>query len=347
MNSQELITNSLSNSPNDIMNQDVLNKLNERIIDLSIDYPDLEFLFTCEGHKCFSKGDIQIVKGKAKSGKSTFMLSLFAALLKGNYMGFNASIPEFVCMYIDTEQNQLNTAKITKSVHILSGLNLNERDPRFIAINLRGDNPNKRREYIEAAIYKFKPGLIIIDGIKDLIIGGDINDAKACHEAVEFLMFITKTYNLVIITTLHENKNDQHLRGHIGTELLNKSSEVWQVSKKGEVFEVEQTENRNEHSGNIRFSFIFDDLGLPVLVESTPKIDRTVELQLKKIESFSHCLADGGSKSYTQLAQEYCEVHNVKIKTAENDISIFRKSGYLIKDPTSGLYRFNCEKMPN
>jgi len=320
--------------------------LQARIIHLLKEYAEIDYLIEWDGQKCFSRGDFQVIKGKAKSGKSTFMISLLVTLLIGVYMGFKALKNGCVSLYIDTEQNPINTVKMVRKVHAICSLPLNEDDQRFTAINLRGDNPTERKSFIREALEKFKPQFIIIDGIKDLIEGGDINDEKESGKAVQFLMVITKEFNAAVLTVLHENKTDSNLRGHIGTELLNKCSEVWQVKKTDNVFEAEQIENRNDPSGIINFSFEFNEVGLPVMVESEAKQKPEEKTIQRKIESFYFCLQPGVKRTYKVLNSEYCEAYGCKEKTAENDIAKYLRSGFLLKDDVSKEYRFNIERMP-
>jgi len=319
--------------------------LEDRIIDLSKLYPEIDYLFERDEQKCFSCGDIQVIKGKAKSGKSTFMISLLVALLVGENMGFKAIRSGCISLYIDTEQNPINTVKMVRKVHSVCGLPLNINNKQFTALNLRGDNPVERKSFIREAVEEYKPQFIIIDGIKDLIEGGDINDEKESGKAVQFLMTITKEFNPAILTVLHENKNDTNLRGHIGTELLNKCSEVWQVKKTDNVFEAEQIENRNDPSGIINFSFEFNEDGLPAMVKSEAKQRPEEKTIQRKIESFYFCLQPGIRRTYTVLNSEYCEAYGCKAKTAENDIATYLKNGYLLKDDVSKEYRFNAERL--
>lgn len=317
--------------------------LQSRIIDLSKNYPDIEYLFEHNEQRCFSIGDIQAIKGKAKSGKSNFMFCLLTALITGESMGFKALKIGCNSMYVDTEQNPKNTSIFTKKVHLLCRLSTQENNERFIAINLRGDTPEERKGFIHEAVQKFKPDFLIIDGIKDIIEGGDINAPTESTQAVQFLMTLTKEFNLAVLTVLHENKNDQNMRGHVGSELLNKCSEVWQIKKVDNTFEAEQIENRND-STNINFCFEFSDDKLPVLVDSTPKEnvkDRNLRL---KHEYFRTCLQPNISKEYNILANDYKEVAGVALKTAYNHISEIIKSGYLFKDSTKEEYKYNYLK---
>ena len=72
-------------------------------------------------------------------------------------------------------------------------------------------------------------GLVIIDGIRDLML--DINNPREATVIVNYLMKWTEEFNLHIHTVIHQNKGDENARGHIGTEINNKSETVLRVEK--------------------------------------------------------------------------------------------------------------------
>ena len=72
-------------------------------------------------------------------------------------------------------------------------------------------------------------GLVIIDGIRDLML--DINSPREATLIVNYLMNWTEEFNLHLHTVIHQNKGDENARGHIGTEINNKSETVLRVEK--------------------------------------------------------------------------------------------------------------------
>jgi hypothetical protein len=313
-------------------------RLASRIISLSANYPEIDFLLEKEGIGCISAGDIIVLKGKAKAGKTTAIICIISALLKGGYLGFKALKTNAKVLFVDTEQNPLNTAILARKVHVLCGFSGSEDNPRFHAFNLRADAPSERCKLIEEAVKFFTPDLLVVDGAKDLIDGSDINDAKASGQTIQFLMSLTKNYNLAILTTLHENKGDNNLRGHVGTELLNKCSECWQVRKYDDIFETEQTECRNQPAAG--FSFTFDDEKLPVhTVHITRKtVPQSIDQKIK--ETFFQCLPQGTTLRYTDLKNKYIESACCSETSVDNHINKAINRGYLVKDE-KGFYSFN------
>jgi len=313
-------------------------ELKIRIIDLSAPIADLEFLFTRKGVSCAPIGDIVVLKGKPKAGKSTLLVGWIAAFLDGEYLGFKATINDKTVLYIDTEQNAADTQKLTRKIHSLCGYPTDSSNHRLIVINLRGDNPKDRLKYILEAVEKFKPVLLIIDGAKDLIANGDINDPKSSHEVVQRLMTISKENHLAILTVLHENKNDPNLRGHIGTELLNKCSECWQIKKTGKIFDVEQTDSRHKPAEG--FSFTLDEKEQPVFNANASKISGQERTDIKMINTFKQCLPREAKLIYTELTKVYCEKYPCKESLAHSHIAKGTKLAVLIKESDKN-YKFN------
>src|SRR5690606_11735047 len=113
---------------------------------------------------------------------------------------------------------------------------------------LRCFKPSERLELIEHAIYTLPyVGLVVIDGIKDLI--NSINDEAEATMISSKLLKWTEEKNIHVINVLHQNKTADHARGHIGTELINKAETVLSVNvdekDKGiSIMTAEQTRNK-------------------------------------------------------------------------------------------------------
>lgn len=214
-------------------------------IDLTQHYADAEYLLTVDGIGMFAKGDIQAVKGKAKQGKTFFITALVAAVLNGKFGALKASGENYRVLIVDTEQNKKNVARNARKIHRLCGWPENENHPRFSAVALRRYNTDERREILEVEIASLKPDLVILDGIKDLC--RNIMDNPESTDVLDLLSRLSQDYNTAICCVLHENKSsaDSNMRGHLGTELINKCTEEYQITKKDNVITIEQTVSRD------------------------------------------------------------------------------------------------------
>ena len=69
---------------------------------------------------------------------------------------------------------------------------------------------------------------IAVDVATDLIL--DFNSVNETGEILDLFKLWMNKYNCAIIAIIHENPKGDKMRGHLGTELLNKASVAMQVS---------------------------------------------------------------------------------------------------------------------
>jgi len=176
-----------------------------------------------------TEGNISVIKGIAKSRKSFLVAMLTAASISDKiiYQKF-ISIPKKLVVYFDTEQSSFYVQQAIYRIHEIS--NGNGFETRFYSFCLRPYTPAERLEMIEYVFEKFKNlGFVVIDGIRDLI--RDINSPEESTMISSKLLKWSERSGAHIMTVLHENISDGKLRGHIGTELMNKAETVIRVEK--------------------------------------------------------------------------------------------------------------------
>lgn len=183
-------------------------------------------------HTFGTLGDFTLLIGKAKVGK-TFALSLIlaAALISGTPFQkvLLATFPadKKTVLYFDTEQSSYYVQKALNRICAISGIPVPD---NLIVYSLRGHTPAERLNLIEFAINNTANiGMAVIDGIRDLVTS--INDEEQASMIASKLLKWTGDLNIHIITVLHQNKSDLNARGHLGTELTNKSQTVVSISK--------------------------------------------------------------------------------------------------------------------
>ena len=242
----------------------------------SKDIPPIDFLIRKDGKPCFPRGEIDVVSGKAKSGKTMFLSLLMACCASGEALElqrpFDDNGGEWTCqplrvLWFDTEQSEQSTQDILVN-RILKLAPGSER--LFDVFNVRCMRCEDRLKLFEKAVAKYCPDLVVLDGVRDLI--ADINDGVKAQELVESLMTLAQQHNCCIVCVLHQNKSaeDRNPRGWIGTELLNKSFEVYTCEKlKPEnIFAVEQALTRKFEWDKLMCFCMDQDTELPVSCEA-------------------------------------------------------------------------------
>ena len=240
-------------------------------LDVTKDIQATKFLLKFHGIGFSPLGDIQVLRGMEGNGKSMLFVILMAAVLRGEYGGLTCDIPDARVLYVDTEQNENSTLYVQKRVHYICGWNARQANERFRCLMLREvDSLKDRNAYLWQAIEDFKPTVVFIDGIADLV--SDINKYDECMELVHKTMAEASRRFISIWQVLHQNYGSEKMRGHLGTEIAHKVSDVLSCQKDKKqnppVFKVEQVKARGMDIEG--FSFIVDSdivpIGIPTIL---------------------------------------------------------------------------------
>lgn len=205
-----------------------------------------------------SIGNISTIIGKAKSRKTFFITLLVSSLVTNRNIFFKSNLNKNIVIF-DTEQGRYHVWKVSKRIERIVG-----KWPDNIKIfGLRPLTVVERIREIENYIYINDHELVIIDGIRDLVT--DINSAEQATDIVGKLMKWSYEREIHICNVLHQNKADDNARGHIGTEIVNKSETVIQVAKakSKEYSIVTSVYTRGQETKE--FQFKIDSDGLPVI----------------------------------------------------------------------------------
>ena len=341
--------------------------ISENELSLADDYPETKMILTYKGIGFGAIGGIQFITGHQKNGKTFLMAQLMAAILsKGGErtkeyipgLEFNEEIreefPNPTVLYIDTEQEKENTAKVARRVHWLCGWPLNEPNDRFHVVWLRAEDSNEGRwAKVRAAIDKYKPLAVFVDGIRDVL--GDFNDLKESASLIDQCMSMSTYLHCTFWSVLHENPGSDKMRGHLGTEAANKASDVIRVTKKktgsGVTFEVEQVAARGRDIESWQF-VVTDDagrLGVPKITNSGMVLQAEPSGNVSNVdweELVMQCntiLGDAKSLSKNKLEKGLkaaCKFGTTKIR---NFINKAIEVGVLFERP-GGTWGFSKEK---
>ena len=216
---------------NDIIN----NKISKYKVDLTAPLPPREIAWEIKSPKSEhyeilgTLGNFSLIKGKAKSRKS-FLLSMAVCSALNDFVFEDVfrspvSKQDKNILFIDTEQSDWHVQKAARRICGLVG---EESPSKLQMYKFRSLSPAERLNYTRELISNTPNlGLVIIDGIRDLITS--INDeGESCGIASDLLKW-SEEYNIHIVTILHENPSNDKARGHLGTELSNKAETVIQI----------------------------------------------------------------------------------------------------------------------
>lgn len=229
-------------------------------VDVSADPPNEEFLLTWQDVPFLPKGDMTTVKAKAKSGKTQFVKQIIAALISpsGQCNGITrARDHPYRVYWMDTEQSHCSSYKAYKMVLRLAGIDDSKNDENLTLANSRMQGYKDRFEQLENDVRHADYDVVVLDGIKDVV--KNINDPEETDELMSRVLRLIQDRNINLLSVIHENPNgeDAKMRGWLGTELANKSFEVFEIkpNKETEIFTVENTERREAPIPPFGFKF--------------------------------------------------------------------------------------------
>lgn len=219
--------------------------INESVISVTGTYEQSASVLMVDDSTIGTLGNFSASIGKAKSKKTFNVSAITAAALKnGTVLHYRACFPEGKrkILYVDTEQGKNHCQIVLNRILRLA-----------ITEEAIGMIPDL--------------GLVIIDGIRDFI--HDINSPGESTDVISKFMQWTDDQQIHIHTVLHQNKNDEHARGHVGTELNNKAETVMQIEPDKDDKSISIVEAIHSRDREFEpFAFRVNDDSQPELVES-------------------------------------------------------------------------------
>ena len=275
-----------------------LEQLRPYLLDPREDYPEPYYMLEYNGVPFSTIGGLGAISGQKKIGKSFVLTQLMAAVLGNGCERTNLFLPglkvpertlEYLgheprVLYVDTEMEKLNSAKVLRRVHWLCEWDMKYPNERFNVLWLKnmpkdGDKrPYKQRyDLIRLAIDALSPDIVFIDGLRDLL--ASINDEESGTQILDELASMAEERHMCIWNALHQNPNgktddEAKMRGWIGTELGNKVSDtlvsIKSKTANGVTFTVKQQDARDKDLDDWKFEITDDagNLGIPRITNS-------------------------------------------------------------------------------
>ena len=201
-----------------------------------------------EGLGVIFPNTINVIQGKKGVHKSRLTETICACFLDRNsstrHIGFGSSENDnFKLVYVDTERNQKDQFPFAmQQIRKRAGFNYNENPEDFDFISLinikREDRFECLKNYVELKqnAHPNKHFIIILDVVTDCI--ENFNDPRESMKLVDLMNELINEKNVTFICIIHENPGGEKARGHLGTEIINKASQVMQISFDGDSKEL-------------------------------------------------------------------------------------------------------------
>jgi hypothetical protein len=190
-----------------------------------------------------SRGNVTVIQGKSKVGKSAVVSAVLGAAIRGSF----AAQGDTLCIewageatgavvHCDTEQSMADWHGLVSRAISRAGIAFNDRIVSLPLVRFsRGHRLQILRETLVHEIgQRAKVDLVVLDGVADLC--SSPNDEAESLELVSVLMALAQEHHVAIVVVLHENPGtqDAKTRGHLGSELNRKAFANLRIDKDAE-----------------------------------------------------------------------------------------------------------------
>jgi len=310
-----------------------------------------EPIISCDDGLISTRGNLSVITGQSKSGKS----AVAGAIIAGNLTKSNQGVDTLGLkitpndkgegvIYINTELSHADFDVFNRNILKRAGLEL---EPSlFHSYNFLEDGPDailvKTKLVTEALSTKHKLRLLVIDGVAEYL--WNVNSAEDSNALIGQLMNLARQYNMVIILIIHNNPGDEgKARGHLGSHLERKCETMLEIKKKGERSIITQKVLRN--SGNFTpLAFTYNHaLGyhtfegsidlLQQAVTTKRKVEKRDKIHLNLIEIFEK----QQSLPYAEFCALIKQKFKVEIDRAKQLVREFKRMS-LVEQNETGEY---------
>ena len=335
--------------------REMKDELMKFVVHAETEFPPEENLLEIDHVGCFGLKDLVAVKAKQKMGKTTMIGILIAALLCGQWHKVKRVINRPVkILYVDTEQKERDTNRLNHKVLRMAGFPIQDvEDLHFV--NLRKLTSKECCEIVPRFIEAFQPDIVFIDGIVDMV--GDFNSVEESQAVVRHHLMLAETYNCCIVEVLHTNKQkeDSNMRGHLGTILSQKASNVFKCEKDPISNIVTVSCDDYRHAPIPAWSFSFDHHGNPMCadevvaqIEANKLAEKERNSVLKKQKEEARYLA-AVTKAFEKQSEYvrkdltvFLEAElGLKHSKVSDIVKSFLEQGILTANGYNGMLKFN------
>lgn len=273
-----------------------------------------DFRLRAHGVGLIPSGSITAVSGQAKQGKTQFLTAITAVMMSGKNFGAmkRETAPQAI-LWADTEQSVYDIQTNLGRLYNLAGIPQGTPTEKvgLHVLTLRACSAEERLQIIQQAIDETDPEIIIIDGVRDLL--HDFNDITQSDQVITWVMKNSAARpQSNIFCVIHTNDGTDKMRGHLGTELMNKCADRFTVTKKNGHFEVKHTARHQEL--NAPFVFKINEEGQLAPVEDA----ETSGLIEEPCETLADIFKGEETLSFAEITKRFAKAQGIsQVKASE------------------------------
>lgn len=236
--------------------------LQAECIDVENPIEPSECLIEVNGVPALPFGDLSLITGEKKNGKSTTYQVLCSVLLgeEGRWGPIVRTAKDPHVVIFDSEQARYHAQQATMRILRMAGLPPKNIYDRLRYVPMRLLTYEGRQQVIADYLETYRPNVVVIDGIVDLIT--DFNSIEESKPLVDKLMAWATQYQCCIIGLIHTSKtNPDEPRGHLGAFGGEKAYMTIEVKKDQRgIFTVGTQSSRGEEMPEWHFKHDADDI---------------------------------------------------------------------------------------
>jgi archaellum biogenesis ATPase FlaH len=289
-------------------------------------------LISIEGNIISTAGNLTMISGDNKAGKSTFSSIIIAGAIRGHnkvfngldYLDIDGNIDKKAVIHIDTEQSIYDHKKKLKD-GVLKRIGLENGPSHLHSFNYRTiprEEMLKVTHKLVSNIANQHGGihLIVIDGIADFITS--VNDEQQGNYVVSFFEKLAMKYNCPILVIMHLNPGNKKERGHLGSQLQRKAESVLQIIKdKKEISCCVPHLLRNANKENVPIlQFTYDEEKKYHVYAGIGSIKKTKIGKGEKLRKITLQVFSDKPISYGVAVSKIQEIANISERTAKDYI---------------------------
>ena len=224
------------------------------------DAEDEKPLFVLGGLPCIYPKAVSIITAPVKSGKSSLCGLLMAAAVADETHVLDGEVQSIYghigVIYANTEMPLIDARRVLRRAMKTAFPGYHGegwKDRGIYALNLTRKTIEERISLIADAIVRFRPRLVIIDGIADLC--NTINSEQEAVRFMEELAAIAESSSCALIGVIHQNYNGTKTSGWLGTIVEKKATDLFSVKPNNDGLIVQYLRGRSVLSRNL-FKFV-------------------------------------------------------------------------------------------
>jgi KaiC/GvpD/RAD55 family RecA-like ATPase len=303
------------------------------IFDTTTEPAPPDYLLEIGGCPLMPRGGLTVVTGQAKSGKTSFLTAMVATMMSGRDFGMmeRRTSPGKI-LWVDTEQSENDMSFAFERLFRQAEIPLRDDSQKhdLIILKTRPLSPEQRLQVMLDAVAEITPSVLILDGLRDLL--HDFNDIKQSNVIVTALLKLLDTYPAMnVVGVLHQNPKDDKMRGHLGTEALNKARDIFVCEKENGVFKVTHESRHRQVRGAFVFRIAEDGRTLEVSTIEAARGGMDAE------EAFIAAVPEDGAR-WMEIVTEYKKLTNITKQDAITILDKRRRDGDLVQNMKTKLY---------